>query len=237
MSTPSQIITLVAALMNDSEQAVYTNETTLPYFNIALKELQETFQLNNIPVTNVKSAVINVPANVGEVTFAPTVPDPTVDYLPADLVEIRQAWESPENLNQWSPMTRKDFLPQYLFDNAQISQFLIWAWMEQEIKVIPADADNDIKLDYIKNIFTTITLANVDINLDVIGIDSYLHYKVAAVCSMFVGENETRATALEAEADDAMQRTLGISIKSQQAITTRRRPYRAAMKMRGSYNY
>src|SRR5215470_16786859 len=229
MSTPAEIITLVAALMNDSEQAVYNNETTLPYFNIALKELQELFQLNNIPVTNFTSTVIPVDAGTDVIGFS------TTPALPADMVEIRQLWESPRNLNQWSPMTRKDFIPHYLENDTTISQFLLWAYWNQAIHVIPANADNDLKLDYIRNLFATITLLTVNINLDVIGIDSYMHYKVAAVCSMFVGENETRAAALEAEADDAMQRTLGISVKSQQAIITRRRPYRSNFKMRGSY--
>lgn len=240
MSTPSEIMVNVAALMNDQDRAVYTDIVQLPYFNMALKELQETFELNNIPVTNVTSAVINVAAGINEIgffvpAFPNDIPDPALPYLPDDLIEIQQIWESTEGINQWIPMNRKEFLPHYLEDNMPINQFLVWSWQEQKIKLIASNADNDLKLDYIKFLFATITEATLGVDLPIINIDSFMHYKVAAICSMFIGENSERATALEGESDKAMSRTLGISIKGAQSIATRRRPYRAAYKQRQVY--
>lgn len=240
MSSPSAIMVNVAALMNDQDRAVYDDDTVLPYFNMALMELKETFELNNIPVTNETSSIINCPAGTEEIGFfvatttQPT-PDPDTPYLPSDLIDIRQVWESWENQDNWSPMTRKEFLPHYLQTGVLISQFLIWAWINQKIKVIPANTDIDIKLDYVRDIFSTIDDTNLGTDLGVVNIDSFMQYKTAALCSLYIGENPERAESLNMQAIDALQRSLGISVKSAQSITTRRRPFRSAFKMRNSY--
>jgi hypothetical protein len=62
---------------------------------------------------------------------------------------------------------------------------------------------------------------------------SYLSYKTAALCAMFIGENESRAKILNDQADEAMERLEGISNKGRQQIMTRHRPFRAAYKSRG----
>lgn len=228
MPTPAEIITDAAVLYNDAAKQVITNEVGLRYLNIALAELQEAYEQGNIPTTNETSALINVPAGVTKVSFNGPV------KLPKYLVEIQQLWESPAGLNQWTPMVRKDFLPHYLQDNTIISQFLIWAWMDDEIRLIEANADIDLKLDYIKSIFTLpITLGEVNNNLPFVNVKTFLAYRTASLLAMYAGENETRAAALNADAQAALERTLGIKIKSQQDITTRRRPFRSAYKNRG----
>ena len=50
---------------------------------------------------------------------------------------------------------------------------------------------------------------------------------------MFIGENETRAMVLDAQAERAMDRLLGINNKGRQQIMTRHRPFRASWKARG----
>jgi hypothetical protein len=107
--------------------------------------------------------------------------------------------------------------------------------VDNSIKLIPADSDLDLKLDYIKSIFSAITIATVKTELGAkfTNVMSYLGFKTAALCSMFIGENETRAAALDNEAADAINRSLGIVTKGRQAIASRRRPFRAAYKMRG----
>jgi len=221
---------MVSSLQNDTAQSVYNNVACLPYLNMALDELQELFEENNVPVTNETSAVINAPAGTTAIGFA------TVVALPANLIEIRQLWESPEGLDQFLPMTKKDFIPHYLENNTTISQFLIWAWMNQEIRLIAADADNDLKLDYIQSIFATpILIADIDVDIPIKNIKSYLGYKTAALCSMFIGENPERASSLDGQAGTALQRTLGISTKGRQSILTRRRPFRASFKTRSVF--
>ena len=239
MPTPAQIIDMVASLQNDTQQQEYTDEACLPYLNIALDELQELFEENNIPLTNEDSAPLTVDSSTATVTdnqviiaFSGTLP-----LLPANLVEIQQIWESNDNGNTWIPMSKKDFIP-HSIETLQLSSFGEWAWVNNEIHLPPATSVILLKLDYIKSIFNTpigIEDINIDLGESFKNIKTHLGYATAALCSMFIGENETRAAALKGKADEAIERALNIPIKGRQAITTRRRPFRASYKSRGWY--
>jgi hypothetical protein len=217
---------MVASLQNDTARTVYTDAACLPYLNMALDELQELFEQNNIPVTNeVSSPVITIP--IGTTTIGFTGGPPT---LPATLIEIRQLWESVSGQNKWIPVTQKEFLPHYL-EGVPISQFQIWSWINQEIRLLPATIAIDLKLDYIKSIFATpIAIGAVGTNLPITNCKSYLGFRTAALCAHFIGENETRAIELNKFADSALDRTLGIGTKGKQGIMIRRRPFRAGYK-------
>lgn len=231
MPTPSGIINIVAPLMNDAAQLRYTDEACLPYLNIAMRKLREIFQENDIPVTNETSAILNIPTGTTIVAFAGTVPT-----LPSNLIEIQNIWESDEGQNNWfGVLTRKDFIPHNI-EGVQLNAFGIYAWIENELHLPSVNQDRDIKIDYIKSIFTLpITIEQVDTELGVqfVNIESYLGFATAALCSAFIGEDLTRAGALESEADDALERALNIPIKTRQNVVTRRRPFRQAWKSRG----
>lgn len=219
--TAEQVCDKVAALMNDTEKGVYTFTKVLPYLNIASTDLQEIFEQNNVPVTDATSFVFELDAGVTEISA-----------FPSDLVEIQKLWESARGQNQWSLMTKWDSIPQYML-NAPTNKFGGWVWEGQKVKLLESNADNDIKMEYIRSIFPPITSEGSSIV--VINAQSYLQYHTAALCSMFIGENETRAQALEKLAVDALDRSLGISTKGQQAIVTRRRPFMARFKSRGMW--
>lgn len=226
MATPAEIIATSAALQNDTAQDVYTNTACLPYFNLALQTLQEEFELHDVPVTEETSAIIPVDAGVGSIGFS------TTPALPANLIEIKQVWESSRGLGNWIPLGRRDFLPHYAESDARTSQILVWAWLGEHIRLIPANADNDLKLDYTKYLFTKVTAPNLNTPIPIINAQTYLEFKTAALLSQFIGENETRAIILENQATGALDRALGINIKGRQSIRNRRRPFRAAFKAR-----
>ncbi len=94
-----------------------------------------------------------------------------------------------------------------------------------------------IKLDYIVSVFPTQVIGNVNTELGTkfINVVSFLGYKTAALCSMFIGENETRATVLNDLAEDALSRSLGINAKGRQSISTRRLPFTSSYKNRSSW--
>lgn len=235
MPTPAEILDMSASLQNDTRKALYTHSAQLPYFNMALRALQEEFQLNNIPVTNkVSTPPLTIPLGTTSIAISGTTPT-----YPSDLVEIRQLWESTTGLDQWVPMSRLQFLPHYLENSAEISQFLIWAWVGNEIRFLAANADIDIKIDYIATIFPTINDNNFDddIGLTLGNTFNYLGFKTAAYCSAFIGENPERAQALNQEANDSLTKTLGISIKGQQTLGVRRRPFMEGYKRRGGNSY
>lgn len=228
MPKPSEIISVVASLMNDTAQTHYTNTNCLPYFNLSLDELQELYEQNGIPTTNETSAAITIKSGVDRLGFD------TTPALPSDLIEIQQLWESPTGLNEWTPVDKREFIPHYLEDGTQISQFLIWAWEHERIRVVAANQDNDLKIDYIGKIFNTpILIKDINVNLPFTNIKTYLEYKTAALCSMFIAENPSRAVALDSLAGTALSRALGIPIKGMQSIVTRRRPFRHSFKARG----
>lgn len=228
MITAGSIMANSAALLNDTARQIFTNTNQLPYLNIALKELQEQFALNNVPVTSVTSAVINVPAGITEIGFQ-TTPPTTNPVLPDNLVEIQQIWERLEGTNPYIPMTKVDYLPHYL-EGQLVSAFSWWAWQDQKILILESNQDNDLKLNYIKHLFPEIE--DEDDPIEVINADSFLHYRVAGLCAQFIGEDKARADSLNMMAIAAIERSVGISVKGGQLIRTRRLPFRAAFKAR-----
>ena len=228
--TPEEMMDDAAALLNDQIQSVYTDAVLLPYYNMSLQKIRKVFELNNIPVTNNTFIKITVPTGGSRVAFKGTIPQ-----LPGDLVDIRQLWESPTGTNTWTPMVRKEFLPHFLENDQPINQFLIYAWIKQEIKLIPANAPNDIKMDYLADVFPRIQLSQIIEPMEVLNVEGFLTNWMAGLAAYFIGENETRATALYGLAEEALEDSLGISVKGQQAIATRRRPYRMAYKQRQIY--
>lgn len=225
--TAGEVMDSAAALLNDTQKQVYTYVAQLPYLKVAMKELREAMELSNLPVTNETSAVIAVPDGTTEIGFS------TIPALPSDLVEIQRLWERSSGSNPFVPMTKREFLPKYL-DGEETSSFIIWAWSDNKIKVLAANRDNDIKIDYIQQLFVLSTL-DQNTAIGVINGDSFLHYRTAALCSEFIGENKTRADSLNIQAELAKDRLTGIENKAKQAISTRRRPFRSGWKSRGTY--
>lgn len=229
--TAAQVMNLAAAHLNDVALSKYTYTVQIPYLNAALLELQEYYELNNMPVSDQTSAVINVPlaaAGIVEIGYSGVAGR----ILPSDLIEIKVLWESPEGLNQWTPVDRVDGLPLYDI-NSQISQFLVYQWATDKIKVLAANADNDLKIEYTRSLFTTVTASGDQLNI-VNGL-SYLSHKTAAFIAEDVEENDERAEKQHGQAELALDRAMGIGTKGRQRIVVRRRPFRAAFKRRRNY--
>lgn len=224
--TAAQVMDAAAARLNDVNKTIYTYAIQIPYLNIALDELQEIYEANNVPVTDQTSAVINVPsaaAGIVEIGYTGTAGR----ILPADLIEPKVAWESPEGLNQWTLMTKLDYLPQYQIA-AQINQLIWYQWASNKLKVLAANADNDIKLEYVRYLFTTVTASGDQ--LAVINSKSFLLNRTASLIAKDVEENDERAAALLNDAYGGLDRSLTITTKGRQRITIRRRPFRAGYK-------
>lgn len=225
----STVMDGAASLLNDTAKSVYTYTAQLPYLRIAMQELQELFELNNIPVTQNVSAIITVAAGVTAITYD-AAGTPANPKLPDDMVEPAQLWERAQGVDPFIPMTRRDYLPHYLED-IQSNQFIYFVWMEQQIQFLAADQNNDIKIDYIRQLFTTIADQNTQIN--VINATTFLEYRTAGLCAEFIERNMSSAQGLNIYAIQGMDRVTGISSKSKQTIMTRRRPFRAGYKKRG----
>lgn len=224
--TGTQVATFAAARLNDASQTIYTDAIQLPFLNIALAELQEIYQANNIPVTDTTSAVIYVPlaaAGIVEIGFTGVAGR----ILPTDMLELKVVWESPRNLNQWTQMNKVDYLPQWQ-SGTRINQLVNYQWATNALKILAANADNDIKLDYIRSLFTELT----DITTDLLVQNSlsFLGNRVASLVASDIEENQERAQRLYGDALGGLDRALTIPTKGRQRITTRRRPFRSGYK-------
>lgn len=230
MSSPdlvaSTVLNAAAVLLNDPIRQTYTYQATLPYLQIALHELREHFEQNNIPVTQETSAIITM--QIGQTTIV--FNGVGVPTLPNDLVEPAQLWECPTGTNQWIPMTKRDYLPHYL-ETIQQSQFIYYTWNQQQIQFLAANAVIDIKIDYIGELFQSFVDQNSPIN--VINAQTFLEYRTAALCAEFIERNLTSAQGLNAYAVIGIDRVTSIGVKGKQNIFTRRKPFRAAYKRRG----
>jgi hypothetical protein len=227
--TAGTVMNAAAALLNDVTRTVYTYAVQLPYLNMALQELQELFELNEVPVTDTVSAVIQIDAGVSSVGYAPTPPIAATPYLPDDLIEPQILWTRTRDIDPYVPMNRVDFLPRWM-EGTEISQLTDYVWQTQQIKFFPANGDNDIKLDYIRNLFTAVTSSASDIA--VVNAASFLEYRTAGLLAEFVELNKIRADNLTGFASLAMDRAVGIGTKGRQVIITRRRPFRSSYKRR-----
>ena len=219
----------VAALLNDPAKTDYTYVTQLPYLNMAIDELVESLEESNSSPTNQTSAVITVP--VGGTMITP-LEHPTTPHYPIDLVEIQEVGERDQNTtDKFVQMVRRDFVDRFPPNRS----FLFWYWEDQCIKFNPLGALSirEVQLRYVRQGITQ--AANELSVIGTINARSYLSYKTAAFCSMYIGENETRAQALEVQSEKALERITTINNKGRQQIVTRHRPFRAAYKMRGGY--
>jgi len=222
----STVLAKASTLLNDTARTVYTYTAVLPYLQIALQELQEHFELNNIPATQLTSSVITIPTGTTQIVYNGI----GIPALPNDMIEPAQLWEREYGVDPFVPMSRRDYIPHNL-EGTPTGKFSFFVWENQTIKFLPANRVNDIKIDYVKDIFTPLVDENSQIN--VINASTFLEYRAAALCAEFIERNQTSSNSLNAYAIMALDRATGIGVKSKQTILTRRRPFRAAYKKRG----
>lgn len=227
--TAAEVMDRSANLLNDPAKTDYTYIVQLPYLNMAIDELVESLEESNSSPTNSTSAVIPVPVGVNKIT---PLEHPDMPHYPIDLIEIQSVGERTMGTQDvFLPLGRRDFLQAFPPNQS----LLFWCWEDQIIKFNPSGAlsPRDIQLNYVRQ-----AVSQASDHLTVIGTinaRSYLSYKTAAFCAMFIGENETRAGVLEVQAEKALERITGINNKGRQQIMTRHRPFRAAYKARGGF--
>jgi len=228
----STVMDISASLLNDTAKTVYTYAAQLPYLRLALQELRELYELNSIPVTEQVSSVIQVNKGVTAIIYN-AAGTPNNPKLPDDMVEPLQLWERQRGIDPYVPMTRKDFLPHNL-EGVETNRFIYYVWQAQQIRFLPSNQDNDIKIDYIRQLFPDNPASiDQDTQINVINAATFLEFRTAALCAEFIERNITSADSLNAQGILALERVTGISVKSKQNIMTRRRPFRSAYKRRG----
>ena len=214
--TAADVMDGVPALLNDTAKSVFSYTAQIPYLNIALAELQEIFELYNVPATNNVSSISTLSAGSTQIV------------LPTNLIALRTVEERAAGTTEdFSNMEQVEFLPmtQILIDRLGYYQY-----DGTNLNFLGSTQDREVKYNYIKTLFAKVT-ASTDV-LYSVNTQSFLTYRTAALCAEFIGENLTRAQSLNQDAQMALDRTLGISAKSKQDIFTRRRPFMSGYKAR-----
>jgi len=227
--TAAQVMDRSAALLNDPAKTDFTYDAQLIYLNMAIDELVESLEESNSSPTNQTTATIVVPIGTNKITPIESVDLP---HYPVDLVEIQTVSERLSGTTDiFLPLGRRESLSQF----PKTQSLLFWVWEDQIIKFNPNGAlsARDIQLNYVRQAISQATSETSIIGT--INARSYLSYKTASLCAMFIGENETRAGALNNQAESALERLTGINNKGRQQIMTRHRPFRANYKVRGGF--
>lgn len=211
--TAGNVMDKAASLMNDTAKTVYTYAAQMPYLNMALSELEEHFQLNNIRVTDETSVPITIPAGATEVSPFDGVGGGVAPTYPQDLVEIQSIEERASG------------------STGSYNIFKAWNWESQKIKFLTSTSAREFRINYIKTIFPEVL--NHAAVIGVINAKTFLFYRTAALCSQFIGENAQRAGELNSFAMLALDRVTGIGTKAKQSKSTRRKPFMASYRRRG----
>lgn len=212
----SEILSGSAPLLNDIGLTSFTYVAQLPYLKIAVEDLRQELMDNGIPVSHFTSAAITIAS--GETNIG----GDDGPALPADLIDIISVWERTSGSNSDYLLMRKlSFLPKV---NSVTSYLGIYSWDNQVISFLGATGPIEIKIDYIGDPLGSVVDENSQ--LRTYNTKNFLIYRNAALCAEFAGEDKERATALNANAQRSLDTLLSISIKGQQNIMTRRRPFR-----------
>lgn len=210
-------------LVNGNVPTLFTYTAQMPYLNMALAELRETLEQYNIQLTN--NTVTNLVVLTG-------VTQLLQNQLPPDLISIQnlQERDNGQTSEDWQDMQRCEFLPGF---TVQTTSLVYWAYQNQTLQFIGATSDRQLRMNYIADKLPKIVDPADPINL--INAQSFLNYRVAALCSEFIGENPTRAETLNQSAQASLDRFLQIGIKDKQVYPARRRPFLAGYRGRGYY--
>lgn len=206
MPLASTVMAEVAALMNDTGQRLYTNSVILPYLKSAWNGLQLELMSNGIPVSKEISLVTQVLANSDSIT-------PPSDFLQPIRLEERPSGSS----DVFVEVEEKQEIPQ-----VSSERILYWNWREEVVYINPPSTNREIRLTYWKSLNP---LNDQNSNLNVANSLEYLAYRTAALCARYVGENPSRAQALDAEAFRSLQLLINLEVRKLQSFPVRPRGY------------
>jgi len=218
--TAGLVMNSAAALLNDVFKTDFTYAIQTPYLNMAISELTESLEESNVPITNEVSVIYPIPVGTNKLSNLDTI------------TEIQELGErTAGRTDAFVPLPRKELVESYPVS----SSLLFWAWYGKEVRFNTNGANTpiEVQIKHIKHAFIPVADEN-----SVIGspeAHTYLSYKTAALCALFIGENPTRAAILDAQAERALERIITISNKGKQQIMTRHRPFRASYKIGGGY--
>lgn len=198
-----------AVFLNDANKTMFTFDVLLPFLKITMQELEDVFVANSVNYSLKKSAVI--PIGIG-VTVVP-VPD---DFLLPILLQERPMGGTDD---QFVDMVEKSWSP----SEKPIDALRYWVWQNgQELSLLGATTSREVCLKYYRSINP---VSNMTDSIGVTHVKQYISGHVASLAAFVIGENVTRAQALDDLAQTALNRALSISARRGQSRPVRRIPF------------
>lgn len=210
----SDVLTEAVALLNDVGKAIYTDARMIPLVDKAYRELQKVYADNGVQVTDEISSTISIAASTVRI-------DPQVS-INANFIEpifIQERASGSTSADDWTDMEETAWEP----SESQQTTLDVWTWREQEIKFRGATTNREILVRYLKSL-AKLTAAGDSILIE--GAQEFLAARAAAIAALVIGENTTRAEALQEDAGSALELLLSINAKKRQNLPIRRKRYR-----------
>lgn len=207
--TVTDVIDESRALLNATAATnLFTETQLLPLFKKAYDELQDLLQLADVPV--IWEASVVTPVAIGITTLVL----PADFYNPIELHE-KDVGQTDDN---YFLMQRVMWLPDAIPSN----MLTWWEYREQAINFLAATAARTVRLRYYK------ALPTITVGADVVAVNNaktFLASRTAALAAFTIGEDNERASALQSDADSALDRIKRLSVRNSQELRTRRRPF------------
>ena len=210
--TVNDVLTESQNLLNDASGTLFTDTVLQPFFDKSYSELNYRLELADVN-TNWEEvgSPITIAASTVQVTYTPL---PADFYSPIELHEKAPG----ENDSFYTLMVRTMWLP-----DRTIAPYLTWwTYREETITFLGASQDRVVRLRYNK-IYPVIT--GVGDTVVVNNSKTFLAARTAALAAFAIGENETRASALNQDAISAIDMIVRLSNKNRQVLRTRRRAF------------
>lgn len=214
------IETEAQVLLNDSAGSLFTAAKLDPFIAIAWRELQTRLTAcGRLPQVKAIAAPLTIPA--GTLTYNPT---------PADMLEpVKMEERAVGSTEDFTPMIEKEWET----DTAHKKSILeVWAWRLDRatgIQFRGATTDRSVRLYY-----TTITDISANLISD-LHTKTFLSARAAALASQFMGENSSRANALNEIAGLAIEDIVRIQVSHLQGLSFKRKPFNYKNSLRRRY--
>ena len=207
MPLASAVMDESAALLNDASKTLYTYAVQLPFCASAWNKLQLELYVYGLIVIQEISAVIEVAA------------DATLIASPSDLIQPIEVQERKDGTTDlFVDVEEVAEIPEM----DQVEDIIYWTWREEVIYINSPSTAREAKVRYKKGLNACSSQSS---SLNVINSLEYLANKTAALCARSIGENPTRADALEIEASQALDRLLRSEINAKQSLPVRPHGY------------
>lgn len=207
--TAQDPLTEAKVLLNDPSGHVYADDKLLPLMQKAYRELQLKMQLNGLATMKEISANLTVTAGTTSLGDGSGLPSDFV--LPIDLEERASGsslkFESMEETT-WEPNITPGVSLRF------------WNFREEQVKFPAALGNREVRMKYQKGL-TRITATTTPIQI--IGAETFLASRTAAIAAMVLGENPSRAEAINGDAAGALFDLIALLVKQNQALPIRRR--------------